>query len=58
MLQMIPRHGCFDDDGVLYVPLDDWQIDILCSLRTSDMELEDGDDEVQLDQYRLAQHSP
>ena len=45
MLQMILDHGYIDDDGVLTIPSEDWQIDLLCNYGADDADLEDGDDD-------------
>ena len=45
MLQMILDYGHIDDDGVLSVPLEAWQIDLLSAYGAPDADLEDSDDE-------------
>ena len=48
MLQMILNYGHIDDEGMLCVPLEDWQIDLLSCYGATDADLEDGDDDEDL----------
>ena len=45
MLQMILDYGHIDDEGVLSVPLEAWQIDLLCTYGAPEADLEDEDEE-------------
>lgn len=45
MLKMILDYGHVDDEGVLSVPLEAWQIDLLSSNGPTDADLEDSDDD-------------
>lgn len=48
MLQTILDHGHIDEEGVISVPLEDWQIDLLSMYGISEADLEDSDDDEDL----------
>ena len=45
MLKMILDYGNIDDDGVLCVPLEAWEIDLLSCDDTAAEDIEDSDDD-------------